>query len=344
MDVERERISAAGQHALRLQAIKAIRKGRLVADVADAFGVTERTLYRWLARYASGGQRGLQNLSRSGRPAKVTPEEMAWIGRTVQEETPQQLKLPYALWTLSLIREVIRRQFGKTLALGSVSRIMKLLGFSVQKPLYEAWQQDPVLVRQWESEIYPEIRAQARRVGARIYFADEAGIRSDYHTGTTWAPVGQTPVVRVTGRRFSLNMISAVGPQGEFRFMVHQGSVTAKVFRTFLQRLLVGAQGPVFVVVDGHPTHKARLVRDFVESTHGRLRLFFLPPYSPHLNPDEQVWAHVKRDVSKRAVESFEQMKALAMGALRRIQKTPELVRSFFRQPECSYALPDTTL
>ena len=125
--------------------------------------------------------------------------------------------------------------------------------------------------------------------------------------------------------------------------MVHQGSVTAKVFRTFLQRLLVGAQGPVFVVVDGHPTHKARLVKDFVESTHGRLRLFFLPPYSPHLNPDEQVWAHVKRDVSKRAVESFEQMKALAMGALRRIQKTPELVRSFFRQPECSYTSHDTT-
>jgi len=343
MDGDRDQISAAGQHALRLQAIKAVRKGRLVADVADAFGVTERTVYRWLARYAGGGQRGLQNLSRSGRPAKVTPEEMAWIGRTVQEETPQQLKLPYALWTLSLIREVIRRKFGKTLALGSVSRIMKLLGFSAQKPLYEAWQQDPVLVRQWESETYPEIRAVARRVGARIYFVDEAGIRSDYHTGTTWAPVGQTPVVRVTGRRFSLNMISAVGPQGEFRFMVHQGSVTAKVFRTFLQRLLVGAQGPVFVVVDGHPIHKSRLVRDFVESTNGRLRLFFLPPYSPHLNPDEQVWAHVKRDVSKRAVESFEQMKALAMGALRRIQKTPELVRSFFRQPECSYALPDTT-
>ena len=335
-----EKVSATGQQALRNQAIKAVRKGRRVADVADAFGVTERTLYRWLARYANEGQRGLENRPRSGRPPKVTAEEMAWIGKTVQEGTPQQLKLPYALWTLSLIRELIRRHLGKTLALSSVSRIMKLLGFSAQKPLYQAWQQDPVLVRQWETESYPEIRAEARRMGATIYFADESGIRSDYHTGTTWAPVGQTPVVSVTGRRFSLNMISAVSPQGEFRFMLHEGSVTAKVFKTFLQRLLAGAEHPIFLVVDGHPIHKSRLVRDFVKSTNGRLRLYFLPPYAPHLNPDEQVWAHVKRDVSKRGVESQEQMKALALSALRRIQRLPELVKSFFRQPECQYALP----
>jgi len=335
-----EKVSATGQQALRNQAIKAVRKGRRVADVADAFGVTERTLYRWLARYANEGQRGLENRPRSGRPPKVTAEEMAWIGKTVQEGTPQQLKLPYALWTLSLIRELIRRHLGKTLALSSVSRIMKLLGFSAQKPLYQAWQQDPVLVRQWETESYPEIRAEARRMGATIYFADESGIRSDYHTGTTWAPVGQTPVVSVTGRRFSLNMISAVSPQGEFRFMLHEGSVTAKVFKTFLQRLLAGAEHPIFLVVDGHPIHKSRLVRDFVKSTNGRLQLYFLPPYAPHLNPDEQVWAHVKRDVSKRGVESQEQMKALALSALRRIQRLPELVKSFFRQPECQYALP----
>lgn len=330
----------AGQQALRNQAIKAVRKGRRVADVADAFGVTERTLYRWLARYTSEGQRGLETRSRSGRPPKVTAEEMAWIGKTVQEETPQQMKLSYALWTLSLIRELIRRHLGKTLALSSVSRIMKLLGFSAQKPLYQAWQQDPVLVRKWETETYPAIRAEARQTGATIYFADESGIRSDYHTGTTWAPIGETPVVSVTGRRFSLNMISAVSPQGEFRFMLHAGSVTAKVFKTFLQRLLVGAENPIFLVVDGHPVHKSRLVRDFVKSTKGRLRLYFLPPYAPHLNPDEQVWAHVKRDVSKRGVENQEQMKALALSALRRIQRLPELVRSFFRQPECRYALP----
>lgn len=222
-------------------------------------------------------------------------------------------------------------EFGKSLSLESVRRIMKLLGFSTQKPLYQAWQQDPVLVKQWESETYPAIKAEAQAAGATNYFADEAGIRSDYHTGTTWAPIGETPVVTVTGRRFSFNMISAVSPSGEIRFMIHVGSVTAPVFKEFLKRLMIGATRPVFVVVDGHSIHKAKLIKDYVDSLNGNLKLFYLPPYSPHLNPDEQVWAHVKRQVSKQFVQSKEDMKKLAIGALRRLQKLPALVKSFFR-------------
>ena len=167
-----------------------------------------------------------------------------------------------------------------------------------------------------------------------MFFADEAGIRSDYHTGTTWAPAGQTPVVTATGRRFSLNMLSAVSPRGEFRFMLHDGTVTAPIFKTFLQRLMVGVTNPVFVVVDGHHVHKSALVRQYIKSQAGMLQLFFLPPYSPQLNPDEQVWAHVKRRVSSQFVESKDEMKRLALGALRRIQKLPNLVRSFFGHNE----------
>lgn len=194
------------------------------------------------------------------------------------------------------------------------------------------------MVGQWETETYPQIKAQARSSGATVYFADEAGIRSDYHTGTTWAPVGETPVVEVTGRRFSLNMISAVSPRGDFRFMVHEGSVTAPVFRDFLSRLMIGATKPVFVIVDGHPIHKSRLVQKFVDGLDGHLKLFYLPPYSPHLNPDEQVWAHVKLRVSKQTVQGKDDMKKMALGALRRIQKLLRLVRAFFQQPECQYA------
>lgn len=331
-------IDKAAMHALRMQAIKAVRGGRTVADVAEAFGFNERTVFRWLARYNDGGQKALQSKGKSGRPRKLTDDEMRWLARAVRDETPQQMKLPYALWTLSLIQELIRRRLGKSLTLPSVSKVMKTLGFSAQKPLYEAWQKNPEWVREWETQTYPEIRSEAKALGATIYFADESGLRSDYHAGTTWAPVGETPVVEVTGRRFSVNMLSAVGLRGELRFMVHEGTVNAKVFREFLRRLLVGADKPVFVIVDGHPAHKAKLVKDFVASTNGMLKLFFLPPYAPHLNPDEQVWAHVKREVSRRGVENIEQMKRMAISALRRIQKLPRLVRSFFRQPECQYA------
>ncbi|CAI06416.1 transposase [Aromatoleum aromaticum EbN1] len=324
---------------MRQQAIKAVREGQTVQSVAAAFGVNVRSVFRWLADFAQGGQNALLAKPIPGRPSKVSTEEMRWLAQAVRDHTPLQYKFEFGLWTLSLIRALIIRQFGKALSIATVSRLMKGLGFSAQKPLYQAWQQDAALVRQWEAETYPAIRSEARATGATIYFADESGIRSDYHTGTTWAPRGQTPVVEVTGRRFSLNMISAVSPQGEFRFMLHEGSVTATVFREFLKRLMIGADKPVFVIVDGHPIHKAKLVRAYVDSLEGQLRLFYLPPYSPQLNPDEQVWAHVKRQVSKRLVQDKDEMKRLALGALRRIQRLPSLVKSFFLQPECQYAL-----
>jgi transposase len=323
---------------MRQQAIKAIKSGQSVPTVAEVLGVSTRAVYDWLAKFAAGGQQALLAKPISGRPPKVTAEEMRWLAETIKDNTPQQLKFEFGLWTLSLIGLLIKRQFGKSLSLASVSRVMKLLGFTVQKPLYQAWQQDGVLVQKWQDEIYPEIKKEAKAVGATLYFADESGMRSDYHTGTTWAPCGETPVVSVTGSRFSFNMISAVSPRGEFRFMLHEGSVTATVFREFLSRLMIGATKPVFVVVDGHPIHKAKLVQEYVASLDGQLKLFFLPPYSPQLNPDEQVWAHVKRQVAKRFVQNKEEMKRLAIGALRRIQKLPELVKSFFRQPECQYA------
>jgi len=323
---------------MRMQAIKAVQGGQSATDVAKTLGINRQTIYRWMANYLSGGQKALKAKPIPGRPPKLTPEQMQWIAEAVRENTPQQYQFEFALWTLKIIGALIERQFKIKLSINTLSRVMKLLGFSTQKPLYQAWQQDEKLVRQWEEELYPEIRREAKRVGATIYFADESGVRSDYHTGHTWAPKGETPVLSVTGRRFSLNMISAVSPQGKLRFMIHQGSVTAKVFREFLKRLMVGATKPVFLIVDGHPIHKAKLVKKYVESLDGMLKLFFLPPYSPQLNPDETVWAHVKREIGKKTVGSLEEMRAHAISALRRLQKMPNLVKSFFDQPECQYA------
>jgi transposase len=163
------------------------------------------------------------------------------------------------------------------------------MGLSPQRSLHRAYQQNPEAVQRWKEQEFPAIRAAAKAEGATIYFADEAGIRSDYHAGTTWTPVGKTPVVRNTGARFSVNMLSAVSAQGALRFTVHEGTITAKVFIDFCRRLLHDTDGPVYVVVDGHPNHRAKATTEFVASTDGRLKLFFLPGYSPELNPDEWV-------------------------------------------------------
>ena len=159
------------------------------------------------------------------------------------------------------------------------------------------------------------------------------------HTGTTWAPRGETPVVRATGRRFSLNMISAISPRGQVRFMTHTGTCTATIFRDFLKRLLASSSTPVFLIVDGHAIHKAKLVRDYVAAQEGRLQLFYLPPYAPQLNPDELVWGHVKKQVSRQIPQSQDDLKFLVLSALRRLQKLPHIVAGFFRHPTCRYTI-----
>ena len=324
---------------MRQQAVKAVMSGQPATSVAAAMGVNIRTLFRWLSDFACGGQNALLAKSIPGRPPKVTNEELRWIAATVRDKSPWQMKLEFGLWTLSLIGEVIYRQFRKRLTKPSVGRIMRILGFTPQKPLYRAWQQDPVLVEKWQAEEFPALKAEAKQAGAVIYFADEAGVRSDFHAGTTWAPCGETPIVKATGRRFGLNMISAVSARGDFRFMVHEGSVTAKVFREFLRRLMQGAKQPIILVVDGHPIHKAKLVKDYVALQEGKLKLVLLPPYSPQLNPDEQVWGYIKPRVAKQIPENKLELKTFVIAALRHLQKLPELLKSFFRHPECRYAI-----
>ena len=175
-----------------------------------------------------------------------------------------------------------------------------------------------------ETREYPAIQAQAEAAGAVIYFADEAGIRSDYHAGTTWSPTGQTPEVKNTGARYSVNMISVVSAQGALRFAVYEGNTNAAIFIDFCKRLLHDAPGPVFSSWTGIPPTAPLLRRNLPPRHEGRLRLFFLPGYSPGLNPDEWVWKNVKHDrIGKTGVTSRQDLKAKAIGALRRLQNVP---------------------
>ena len=325
---------------MRIDAVRRVESGESPEFVSAGLGINRRTIYRWIAAYHYGGEEGLKAKAIAGAPPKLNEKQLAKLSRIIREKSPLQLKFDYALWTLSMIREVIRDQFNVKLSEVSVGRLMKRLGFSAQRPLYRAWQQDKALVETWREQAYPKITARAKREGALIFFADESGIRSDYHSGTTWAPIGKTPVVKATGARFSLNMISAVNALGHFRFMTVEGRVNATVFREFLKRLIMGMDRKIFLIVDGHPTHKAKLVCEFVEANRDRIELFFLPPYSPELNPDELTWAHVKSKIAKATVQTKADLKATIKSVMRRLQRTPKIVASFFHLPTCAYAKP----
>jgi transposase len=323
---------------LRIRAVRQIEHGAHPDQVAAGLGMTRAAVYAWLAKYREGGLEALRAKPVPGRPPKLQGHQLARLYGLVVGNDPRQLRFAFALWTRAMVRELIRREFGVALSEVSVGRLLRKLGLSPQRPLYRAWQQNPEAVARWKAEEYPQIRAQAAKVGATIYFADEAGVRSDYHAGTTWAPVGRTPVVASTGDRFGVNLISAVSAKGALRFAAYEGSLNGPVFIDFCRRLLYDTSGPVFLVLDGHPVHRSKAVRQFAAATNGRLRLFFLPGYSPELNPDEWVWKNIKHDrVGRAGVSGPEDLKAKALAALHRLQKLPEVVRSFFRDPNLRY-------
>ncbi len=323
---------------LRRGAVKRVEGGESPEAVAVGLGINRRTIYRWLEAYHYGGESALAAKPIPGAPPKLDAKCMARLARMIREKTPLQYKFEFALWTLAIIRELIKRKFDVSLSEVSVGRLTKRLGFTPQRPLYRAWQQDPKLVDDWREHAYPAVAARAKREGALIFFADESGIRSDHHAGTTWARQGMTPVVKATGARYGLNMLSAVSATGHFRFMTLEGHVNAQVFREFLQRLITGTRQKIFLIVDGHPAHKAGLVSKFVQDNADRLELFFLPPYSPELNPDELVWAHVKTRVAKATAQTKDELKTMVTRTLHRLQKLPDIVAGFFRAPTCQYA------
>lgn len=324
---------------LRKRAVASVQGGQMPSDVAKAVGVTRAAVYGWLALYRKGGWDALNARKRGGRPPLLDGKALAWVYRTVTMRNPLQLRFEFALWTARMIGDMIADRFGVRLSKASVCRLLGQIGLTPQRPVWRAYQQRPESVERWLTEEYPRIRAKATRANARIFFGDEAGVRSDHHAGTTWAPRGRTPVVTSTGARFGLNLISAVSAQGEFRFMITDGRVGAHVFIKFLRRLLHNADRPIFLIVDGHPAHKAVAVRKFVEAQQGKLCLFFLPPYSPELNPDERVWNDLKNNaIGRKSISDPASLKAEVVGHLRSIQKTPDRVRGYFRNETTKYA------
>lgn len=327
------------REAIRIRAVQMVEAGESPEVVIKALGFSRARIYEWIARYQEGGIEALRFKGIPGKTPKLSGADLKRLARIITEKNPRQLKFEFALWTRAMVRKLILDEFGVILSESQVGRLLRKMGMSPQKPLHRAWQRDPERVQRWLDEEFPAIKKLAKKQKAHLFFGDEAGIRSDYHRGTTWAPKGQTPVVETTGARFSVNMISAISAQGQMRFMTVDGAVTAGKFIQFLERLLDNQKRPVFLIIDGHPVHRAKKVKEFVASTYGRLRLFQLPPYSPDLNPDEFVWNHVKRHrVGRTPVTGPDDLKRRVVSALRSLQKYPAKIRGFFQAPSVRYA------
>ena len=333
-------LPAAAQEDLRRKAVAAVRSGMTQVEVAELFGITRQAVGRWVSTARELGTKALR-ARRRGRPPEIqlAADEAAWVRRQIVNRTPDQLQLKFFLWTREAVAELIESEFGTSLSVWTIGRYLKGWGFTPQKPIRRAFEQNPEEVRQWLNETYPAIRAQALREKAEIYWGDETGMRSDHAAGRSYGRRGQTPVIRSSGRRFGCNMISAITNRGRLHFMVFGEEFRTPVFLKFLQRLLRQIRRKIFLIVDGHPVHRSRVAKSWLAKNEHRLRVFFLPGYSPELNPDELLNQDVKSNaVGRKPPADVFDLMTNVRGFMLSKQRMPEAVRSYFQGCHVSYA------
>ncbi len=325
--------------ALRLMAMERLAEGEAASAVMASFGFCRTTIYKWQRK--AKGRKGLEALrSRigSGRPRKLTAGQERKVLGWVNGKDPRQYGFDFGLWTRAMVGRLVEKKFAVHLSLASVGQLLGRLGLTPQKPLQRAYQRDPEAIAAWKSQTWPKLAARARRNGADIWFWDESGFRADSVHGRTWGKKGQTPVVAVPGQRQTVSAASAVNAKGAFWCMTYKGGLNADLFVTMLGLLMRRRRNPLYLVLDNLPSHKAKVVRDYVEATRGKLELHFLPGYAPELNPDELVWNYMKRTgVARRPLTAGEVLQDCIDAQMKAIGENPALVRAFFRNKNVAY-------
>jgi transposase len=304
-----------------------------------SFGLCRTTIYPWLRKFNDEGWDALVEKIAQGPEPKLNEKQRQRVKRWILGKDPRQYGFEFGLWTRRIVQTLIQEKMGIELGLTAVGRLLASLEITPQKPLRRAYERDPQAVDLWMKETYPKLRKRAKRAGAMIFFLDEAGFQSDPPLGRTYGLKGTTPVVVTSGQRQSINVISAVNARGAFWAATYTGKLNAESFVAFLKDFMKGRPTKVFLVVDGHPAHKANSVKQYVQSLKGRLELHFLPPYAPDLNPDEFVWSHMKTNgVSKKPLRKNESLRERVEQDIAALHNNRALVRSFFCADSVAYA------
>jgi transposase len=334
-------LSQEQQALLRQQAVAMGKTGLKQVEIARLLGVHKDSVNRWLRAFQQQGKRTLLAKKRGApRPKRLNATQERWLQRQLVERHPEQLKLPFALWTREALAALIARKYGLKIPLRTLTDYLRRWGFTPQKPAKQAVEQQPEAVQCWLETEYPAIVARAKAENALIYWGDEMGLRSDHQAGRSFSPQGQTPVVTVSGKRFRCNMISALSNRGQLVFSVFEGRFVVAVFLGFLERLIRHSQGrKIFLIVDGHPVHRAKAVQEWLVARNPFLELFYLPAYSPDRNPDELLNQELKATVYKtgRPKDKKDLIRKLR-ARLYAIQKQPGKIQAYFQHAAVAYA------
>jgi transposase len=341
-DRDFRKLEPAVQAELRRRAVIMVDAGKTRRDAAEAVGVSRRFVGKWVDARDEQGDAALGGGKRGRRPGEqmvLTAKAAERIRRKITDKCPDQLKLPFSLWTREAVRDLIKRETGVRLSLQSITDYLKRWGFTPQRPVKRATERKEPAIAAWLANDYPAIVTRAKREKAEIQWADETGLSNQANYGRSFAPRGKTPVVRRPAARFSQSMISSLSNLGVLRFMVYDGALNTKVFLKFLRRLVQGARRKIFLIVDNLRVHHAKAVAAWGEANKDSIELFFLPSYAPEYNPDEFVNNDVKQAMARKpAPKSKAELKQGLTSYMRGLQRRPDKIKTFFQAPSVRYA------
>ncbi|MCU7937579.1 MAG: IS630 family transposase [Candidatus Thiodiazotropha sp. (ex Dulcina madagascariensis)] len=335
MEIDGRKLSTEEQALIRRMAVQRVFEGESPTKVIRSYGMNDRTIYPWIRKAKAEGLDSLGPLPRAGRTRSLTEEQEREVARWVINGDPRQYGFDFGLWTRQIVADLIQNRLGIELSINSVGRLLHRQGITPQKPLRRAYERDEAAVKQWIEREYPIIKKEAKKCGTNIFWLDEASIRSDDPLQRTWGLKGKTPVVKTSGQRQSINAISALSNKGGFWYKVYTGRFNADKFIECLKDFMKYRKKPVYMIMDGHPVHKADKVKKYIEELNGRLSIFLLPPYAPDLNPDERVWNQMRHlGTSKKPLKKNESLKERAINDLQSIRDDKKLVKSFFQNTD----------
>lgn len=339
---DRRRASSEARAELRSQVLALRGAGKTFSEISAVTGYA-RTYCVTLAGKLEKRPDLAAVVNRGGRPTghgrHLTSKQEAQALRWICGRYPDQLRLPFALWTRRAVQELFRAKFDVSMPIRTVGLYLERWGLTPQRPSRRAYERDDAAVEKWLRVAYPRIARKAKEEGAEISWGDETGLRSDESRHRGYAPRGKTPILRIPVRRTSLSVISALTNQGTVRFMTYKGALSPEILLRFLRRLVRSCPRRSFLILDNLKVHKARKVTAWVARHASRIQLFFLPPYSPELNPDEYLNGDFKRGVyTSVPPRDLADLKRQALSQLRSIQRSPQRVRAYFEHPAIRYA------
>ncbi|WP_137132664.1 IS630 family transposase [Rhizobium sp. FY34] len=342
METDTRTLSNSALHERRRQVIRLWKAGHKVMKIVELSGLTWPTVRKVIDRYEAGGAHSLKPKERglsSGDGRSLSVEQEANIRKLICDKRLEQLKMEFALWTRGAVQILIQQECGVALKIRAVGNYLKRWGFSPRKPIRRAYEQKPEAVKAWLDEAYPAIEARARAEGGEIHWGDETAVVNTDVRGRSYAPKGETPVTYAPGSRQKLSMISTVTNQGKARWMIIEDNFGADRLIEFLEALIKDADRKIFLILDNLRAHHSKLVKAWLEARKDQIEIFYLPSYSPKLNPDERLNADLKHAIGSAVpVRTKARLKAATESHMSKLAANPNKVKAFFNDPRCKYA------